>query len=653
MIATTNFQGQGTTQARQEQAKPILGLQPFYDRIYCNGVCSRPELEALYALLAPDGILLCPMVADLGYGMFCQRNLYTLACESRTLAPLYGEDTAFLEAIREMRKVSIDSPDGPNKFILTSNDETNARLRRLTAQAAEPWSLSLWAKLAELVNRVPGRETTFLTMRDITPEAIENFPELQSEDLELLRARFAVLKRINASLSEVLPLINFKPRYSATGLGRLFANPTAKKLILLSTKVNAWTKMLDNHYSKASSASMPAITVSRNIKSGADDLEDTLFIQTFYQIQNFPTSTLRRRDQAFRVRFAGEAGNDVGGLYRDLFTEICTELRQGRPKLFFVPKNVSETRAKALLPCPSLVSSMDEKMFEFCGALMGIAALQHGASLSIDISPFVWKVFVGENLTPDNGLAEIDEVAYNIYNFVKAASPSEITAAMGETNFTALRSDAEDLPESMRVHELCPFGREKRVTAENAKEYADLLAEFRLKECMPQINAMLRGFSSIVPSRLLPMFTWHELENLICGVADVDVELLQANTKYVGGVLPSDPHIHFLWDVLINEFTPEDRTLFLRFVWGRERMAGVADEKNVFQIGPHVRSLNSDDPDKWLPVAHTCFFSLDLPKYSSREILKRKITFAMNNCNAIDADNDGEGAANMALNMQS
>ena len=651
IIATTNFKGKGAAQARYAQAKPILGLQPFYDRIYCNGVCSLQQLEALSTLLAPDGILLCPMVNDLGYGMFCQRNLYSLACESRTLAPLYGDNSAFLESIKEMRNISIESLDGPNKFILTSNEEKNARLRNLTLRAAESWSVSLWAKLAELVNRVPGRETNFLTMRDITPEAIENFPELQNVDLELLRCRFAVLKRINLSLSEVLPLINFKPRYAPTGLGRLFANPTAKKLILLSTKVDAWTKMLDNYYNRASSASMPAITVSRKLDNTGDDLEDTLFMQTFYQIQNFPTSTLRRRDQSFRVRFAGEAGNDVGGLYRDLFTEICTELRQGRPKLFFVPDNVRETRSKALLPRPSLASSLDDKMFEFCGALMGIAALQQGASLSMDISPFVWKVFVGEKLSPENGLAEVDETAYKMYSFVQGATDTAIEAVLEGTKFTALRSDAVDLPESMRLQELCPFGREKLVSANNAKEYVSLLAQFRLQECMPQIAAMLRGFGSIVPSRLLPMFTWQELENLICGVADVDVELLQANTKYVGGVLPSDPHIHFLWDVLINEFTPEDRTQFLRFVWGRERMAGVADEKNVFQIGPHVKSLNSEDPDDWLPVAHTCFFSLDLPKYSSREIMKRKIMFAMNNCNAIDADDDGESAANMALSF--
>ena len=43
------------------------------------------------------------------------------------------------------------------------------------------------------------------------------------------------------------------------------------------------------------------------------------------------------------------------------------------------------------------------------------------------------------------------------------------------------------------------------------------------------------------------------------------------------------------------------------------------------------------DPDQALPVAHTCFFSIDLPSYSSYATLRSKILFAIVNCQAIDA----------------
>ena len=44
----------------------------------------------------------------------------------------------------------------------------------------------------------------------------------------------------------------------------------------------------------------------------------------------------------------------------------------------------------------------------------------------------------------------------------------------------------------------------------------------------------------------------------------------------------------------------------------------------------------SCDPDMMLPVAHTCFFSIELPKYSSYEILRDKLKYAITNCQAID-----------------
>lgn len=44
------------------------------------------------------------------------------------------------------------------------------------------------------------------------------------------------------------------------------------------------------------------------------------------------------------------------------------------------------------------------------------------------------------------------------------------------------------------------------------------------------------------------------------------------------------------------------------------------------------------EPDIMLPVAHTCFFSIELPKYSSNEILRDKLKYAITHCQAIDTD---------------
>jgi hypothetical protein len=44
------------------------------------------------------------------------------------------------------------------------------------------------------------------------------------------------------------------------------------------------------------------------------------------------------------------------------------------------------------------------------------------------------------------------------------------------------------------------------------------------------------------------------------------------------------------------------------------------------------------DPDTYLPHAQTCFFSLSLPTYSSKDILRMKLLYAINNSPNMDAD---------------
>ena len=43
-------------------------------------------------------------------------------------------------------------------------------------------------------------------------------------------------------------------------------------------------------------------------------------------------------------------------------------------------------------------------------------------------------------------------------------------------------------------------------------------------------------------------------------------------------------------------------------------------------------------PDTFLPKAHTCFFSLNLPRYSSEELMAERLRYAMYNCIEMDAD---------------
>ncbi len=42
--------------------------------------------------------------------------------------------------------------------------------------------------------------------------------------------------------------------------------------------------------------------------------------------------------------------------------------------------------------------------------------------------------------------------------------------------------------------------------------------------------------------------------------------------------------------------------------------------------------------DITLPISHTCFFQLELPRYTHLEVMRKKLLYAVTECRAIDAD---------------
>lgn len=109
------------------------------------------------------------------------------------------------------------------------------------------------------------------------------------------------------------------------------------------------------------------------------------------------------------------------------------------------------------------------------------------------------------------------------------------------------------------------------------------------------------------------------------------------NTAYDDDISETDPHIQSFWRVL-RSFDASQRSAFLRFVWARSRLPATQDFHQKFKIQAAVGEGQKDDADKSLPKAHTCFFSLNLPKYSNDEVTKKQLLYAVENCIEMDAD---------------
>ena len=126
-----------------------------------------------------------------------------------------------------------------------------------------------------------------------------------------------------------------------------------------------------------------------------------------------------------------------------------------------------------------------------------------------------------------------------------------------------------------------------------------------------------------------------ELEQLISGNSKVDISSLKKITEYED-IDPLGSSVQNFWEIL-EEMTDEERTLFLRFVWARSRMPSSQESCMNFKI-QGVQGEAKEKPDQYLPYAQTCFFSLSLPPYSSKDIMRAKLLYAINNSPNMDAD---------------
>lgn len=68
----------------------------------------------------------------------------------------------------------------------------------------------------------------------------------------------------------------------------------------------------------------------------------------------------------------------------------------------------------------------------------------------------------------------------------------------------------------------------------------------------------------------MSIFDAQELELLISGLPDIDLDDLRAHTEYQG-YKPTDPVISYFWSVL-RGFSQEEKALFLQYVTGTSKV---------------------------------------------------------------------------------
>jgi E3 ubiquitin-protein ligase HUWE1 len=179
------------------------------------------------------------------------------------------------------------------------------------------------------------------------------------------------------------------------------------------------------------------------------------------------------------------------------------------------------------------------------------------------------------------------------------------------------------------IVDLIPNGRDVPVTEDNKHEYVRLVVEHKLLSSVKdQMEHFLKGFHDIIPAELISIFNEQELELLISGLPDIDIDDWKANTEY-HNYNPSSPQIQWFWRA-IRSFDKEELAKLLQFVTGTSKVPLNGFKELEGMNGVNRFNIHRDYGAKdRLPSSHTCFNQLDLPEYETYDALRSQIIKAI------------------------
>jgi len=131
----------------------------------------------------------------------------------------------------------------------------------------------------------------------------------------------------------------------------------------------------------------------------------------------------------------------------------------------------------------------------------------------------------------------------------------------------------------------------------------------------------------VVPLEWLQYFDERELELMLCGMQEIDVQDWQRNTIY-RHYTRNSKQVQWFWQ-FVKESDNERRARLLQFVTGTCRIPVGGFAELMGSNGPQRFCIEKVGKETWLPRSHTCFNRLDLPPYKTYEQFVEKLTFAI------------------------
>lgn len=315
-----------------------------------------------------------------------------------------------------------------------------------------------------------------------------------------------------------------------------------------------------------------------------------VFEDTYQKLQGLTGKEIKYGK--LNVQFHNEEGVDAGGVAREWFSVLARQMFDPNYALFVT------SAADKLTYQPNRASGINSEhlnYFKCVGRIIG-KAIHDGRLLDAYFTRSFYKLMLGRSVD----YRDIEAVDPAYYKSLVWMLENDITDIIDLT----FSIEVDDFGTN-KVIDLKPDGHQIAVTETNKHEYVSLITEQRLVLAIKdQVNAFLEGFHDIIPEQLIQIFNEQELELLISGLPDIDIDEWKANTVYEGYTL-SSPQIQWFWRA-VRSFDQEERAKLLQFSTGTSKVplegfAQLQGSNGVqkFQIHKEFSDVNR------LPSAHT------------------------------------------------
>uniref|UniRef100_A0A8P4KRC0 HECT domain-containing protein n=1 Tax=Dicentrarchus labrax TaxID=13489 RepID=A0A8P4KRC0_DICLA len=310
-----------------------------------------------------------------------------------------------------------------------------------------------------------------------------------------------------------------------------------------------------------------------------------------------------------KVIFVGEEAVDAGGVRKEFFLLIMKELLDPKYGMF---RYYEESR----LIWFSNKTFEDIDLFNLIGVICGLA-IYNLTIVELHFPVALYKKLLKRKPTLDDLKELMPDVGRSLQLLLDYAEDDlEETFCL---NFTI----TEENYGATEVLELVPNGEDINVNKSNRQDFVSAYVDYVFNTSVaPLFECFYAGFHKVCGGKVLELFQPNELQAMVIGNTNYDWTELQKSTEYKGEYWTDHPTIRLFWEVFHN-LPLEKKKQFLLFLTGSDRIPILGMKSLKLVIQP------TSGGEHYLPVAHTCFNLLDLPKYTTLETLREKLLQAI------------------------